>query len=208
MAIPLMSDALIHHDGSSLYVPEQRPKLGQKIKVRIRIHETLGEIRQVLIRQSDSGEAFVGEKLKVFAKRHGWSWYEGSITIHNPQVHYRFFIELKNNFAQFKDASELGRVEMIQADAITYGEKLPTDSVDITFIDPPFSNESLFLSALTQAVRFTRKEIQSAIYVEHPKTVFPENLLAEIPKYGDLWMVGRTIRAGVANGTLLVPKKI
>lgn len=118
------------------------------------------------------------------------------------------FSELKNNFTQFKDASELGRVEMIQADAITYGEKLPTDSVDITFIDPPFSNEALFLSALTQAVRFTRKEIQSAIYVEHPKTVFPENLLAEIPKYGDLWMVGRTIRAGVANGTLLVPKKI
>jgi 16S rRNA (guanine(966)-N(2))-methyltransferase RsmD len=132
----------------------------------------------------------------------------GAAQVTMVELNKTAFIELKNNFAQFKDASELGRVEMIQADAITYGEKLPTDSIDITFIDPPFSNESLFLNALTQAVRFTRKEIRSAIYVEHPKTVFPENLLAEIPKYGELWMVGRTIRAGVANGTLLVPKKI
>jgi hypothetical protein len=61
---------------------------------------------------------------------------------------------------------------------------------------------------LTEATRVTKKENHSAIYVEHPKTVFPEKLLADIPKYGDLWMVGRTIRAGMANGTLLVPKKI
>lgn len=118
MAIPLMSDALIHHDGSSLYVPEQRPKLGQKIKLRIRIHETFGDIRQVLIRQSDSGEAFLGEKLKVFAKRHGWSWYEGSITIHNPQVHYRFFIDLKNKDSFWLNAR--GLYELDQSDRFDF----------------------------------------------------------------------------------------
>ena len=118
------------------------------------------------------------------------------------------FNELKNNFVQFKDAAELGRLDLVQSDAISYSAKVAEDSIDITFIDPPFSNEDLFLKALTEATRVTKKETHSAIYVEHPKTVFPEKLLADIPKYGDLWMVGRTIRAGMANGTLLVPKKI
>ena len=118
------------------------------------------------------------------------------------------FNELKNNFVQFKDAAELGRLDLVQSDAISYSAKVAEDSIDITFIDPPFSNEDLFLKALTEATRVTKKENHSAIYVEHPKTVFPEKLLADIPKYGDLWMVGRTIRAGMANGTLLVPKKI
>jgi 16S rRNA (guanine(966)-N(2))-methyltransferase RsmD len=118
------------------------------------------------------------------------------------------YAELKNNLAQFKDASELGEVELIQADAISYCTQIPENSVDITFVDPPFSNEAIFLKALAQAARITKKEASSAIYVEHPKTVEPEKLLTEIPKYGDLWVVGRTIRAGMANGTLLVPKKI
>lgn len=118
------------------------------------------------------------------------------------------FNELKNNFAQFKDATELGHLDLVQSDAISYGSKLGENGIDITFIDPPFSDEDLFLKALTEATRVTKKETHSAIYVEHPKTVFPEKLLADIPKYGDLWMVGRTIRAGMANGTLLVPKKI
>ena len=118
------------------------------------------------------------------------------------------FAELKNNFSQFKDADELGRLDLVLSDTIAYSAQLLENSVDITFIDPPFSNEELFLKALTEALRVTRKEIDSAVYVEHPKTVLPEKLLTEIPKYGDLWVVGRTIRAGMANGTLLVPKKI
>ena len=45
-----------HHDGSSLYIANQRPELSEKVKIRVRIHSSLGKIRQVLIRQSDSGE--------------------------------------------------------------------------------------------------------------------------------------------------------
>ena len=118
------------------------------------------------------------------------------------------YLKLKNNFSQFKDASELGNLVIIHGDAISYSATLPEDSVDITFIDPPFSNQSLFLSALTHAVRITNRDAASAIYIEHPKTVVPEDLLKQLPKYGDLWEIGRTIRSGMANGTLLVPKKI
>lgn len=103
-----------HHDGSSLYVPNQKPQLGDKVKLRIRIHESFGSINQVLIRQSDSGEGFLTPKLKVFAKRHGWNWYEGTITIFNPEVHYRFFIELKNKESYWLNA--VGLHELDQPD--------------------------------------------------------------------------------------------
>ena len=85
-----------HHDGSELYVANQRPKLGESVKLRIRVHSSLGEVKRVLIRQSDSGEAFLASQAKRFMTRHGWLWFEGQIKMHNPEVHYRFFIELKN----------------------------------------------------------------------------------------------------------------
>jgi len=82
-----------HHDGSALYISNQRPELLDKVKVRIRIHTSIGKLKQVLIRQSDSGELFMTPALKPLVHRHGWDWYEGAITILNPEVHYRFYIE-------------------------------------------------------------------------------------------------------------------
>ena len=73
-----------HHDGSALYVANQKPKLGDKVKLRIRIHSSFGAIKQVMVRQSDSGEGFLTPKFKVFAKRHGWSWFEGKVVMYNP----------------------------------------------------------------------------------------------------------------------------
>ena len=50
---------LPHHDGSALYVANQKPKLGDKVKLRIRIHSSFGAIKQVMVHQSDSGEGFL-----------------------------------------------------------------------------------------------------------------------------------------------------
>ena len=38
---------LPHHDGSALYVPNQNPKLLDVLKIRIRIHKSLGTIALV-----------------------------------------------------------------------------------------------------------------------------------------------------------------
>jgi len=83
-----------HHDGSSLYVSNQAPKLLEKVKLRVRIHEAIGEVRAVLIRFSESGEAFPTPPAKVVKRDGGWSWYEATITMHNPKMNYRFVIIL------------------------------------------------------------------------------------------------------------------
>jgi 16S rRNA G966 N2-methylase RsmD len=80
--------------------------------------------------------------------------------------------------------------------------------VDITFIDPPFAEESLFSKALKIAIRITKKNKNSFIYVEHPKTVDPQEILKDAGEYGNLWVIERTIRSGMAIGSLLAPKPI
>jgi alpha-glucosidase len=85
-----------HHDGSALYVSPIQPELMGKVKLKIRVHQSFGKIKQILVRQSDSGEGFLTPPLKLQHTRHGWDWYEGYITMYNPEVHYRFFLEKKN----------------------------------------------------------------------------------------------------------------
>ena len=115
---------------------------------------------------------------------------------------------LKKNQASLGHDEKLGSIEIIKTDAIAHSARLPANSIDVTFIDPPFANEGLFLKALAEASRVTKKEEGSYIYIEHPKTVIPENLLKDIPEYGDLWEIQRTIRSGIATGSLLAPKAI
>jgi 16S rRNA (guanine(966)-N(2))-methyltransferase RsmD len=115
---------------------------------------------------------------------------------------------LKENYLNLSKDGSLGAAEFIKGSAIASASKQPDNSIDICFIDPPFSEQGLFLDALKQAVRITKKNDDSAIYIEHPKEIDPEKLLKEIAEYGDFWEIRRTIRSGVAIGTLMAPKTI
>lgn len=92
LALPLALQP--HHDGSVLYVPNQNPRLLEKVKVRIRIHDAIGEVREVRVRFSESGEAFPTPPAKVIKREGGWSWFESTIVMHNPKMNYRFMITL------------------------------------------------------------------------------------------------------------------
>ncbi len=85
-----------HHDGSALYVPNQSPVLGDKVKIRVRIHDAIGKVAEVRVRYSESGEAFPTPPAKVVKRDGKWSWYEATITMHNPRMNYRFYIKLSN----------------------------------------------------------------------------------------------------------------
>jgi 16S rRNA (guanine(966)-N(2))-methyltransferase RsmD len=115
---------------------------------------------------------------------------------------------LKENYQNLAKDGSLGIAEIIKGNALINTSKQAENSIDICFIDPPFSEQGLFLDALKQAVRVTKKNVESAIYMEHPKEINPEGLLKEITEYGDFWEIRRTIRSGVAIGTLMAPKTL
>ncbi len=82
------------HDGSAMYVPNQAPQLGQEVKVRIRVHAALGDVKEVRVRYSESGEAFPSPPARVMRREGQWTWYEMSFVMHNPKMHYRFMLTM------------------------------------------------------------------------------------------------------------------
>lgn len=115
---------------------------------------------------------------------------------------------LKKNKDHLGRADGLGSIEILKVDATSYAAGLLENVFDITFIDPPFADESLFFKALKSAVRITKRNQGAFIYIEHPKSINPEEILKESPEFGHLWSVQRTIRSGMAIGSLLAPKPI
>jgi len=115
---------------------------------------------------------------------------------------------LNKNKENLGNANNLGLIDIFKVEAIHFVQKLPDKSVDVTFIDPPFSDESLFSKALKLAIRITKNNKNSFIYIEHPKTIDPERILQDTPENGEFWVIQRTIRSGIAIVSLLAPKPI
>lgn len=90
-----------HHDGSALYIPNQKPKLLEKVKVRVRVHPKfeakIGKLAKVLVRQSENGEAFLQAPAKLIKSNDGWLWFEGTITMYNPSIFYRWCFVTEND---------------------------------------------------------------------------------------------------------------
>ncbi|MFM6980473.1 MAG: glycoside hydrolase family 13 protein [Micrococcales bacterium] len=85
-----------HHDGSPLYVSTQQPKLLEDVKIKVRVHESIGDIKEVRVRSSENGEPYNPPVAKRTKATNGWLWFETSLHMYNPQMHYRFSIELKS----------------------------------------------------------------------------------------------------------------
>ena len=132
----------------------------------------------------------------------------GAKLVHMIEQSPKAIQSIKENYQALSQDGILGHLDLVRGDAIHQVTNLLDDSVDVTFIDPPFAQEDLYLKALTQAVRINKKSIGSVIYIEHPKNVVIEQLLKEIPKNADLWEIRRTIRSGMAIGSLLAPKAV
>ena len=111
MALNLPLALYPHHDGSALYVPNQKPKLLEKVRLRIRIHKALGKVKSVRVRFSESGEAFPTPPGKLLSSADGWSWYEAVIVMHNPHMNYRWFIELADGSSYWLNARGLSVLE-------------------------------------------------------------------------------------------------
>jgi len=103
-----------HHDGSALYVANQAPKLLDRVKVRVRIHDALGSVVRVQVRYSESGEAFPSAPARVIPGTAGWTWYEAELVMSNPKVNFRFVITLANGKQVFLNA--LGIFDQDQPD--------------------------------------------------------------------------------------------
>lgn len=104
-----------HHDGSKLYIPDQHPQLLDHVLLRIRVHQSLGEVAKVSARQSENGEAFFSKRAKPIPGQDGWMWWEMTIHMVNPSVGYRFLIELVDGECFWLNTMGISQIEPIDA---------------------------------------------------------------------------------------------
>ena len=136
-----------HHDGSSFYVSNQNPELGDFVRLKVRIHSSLGQVAKVSARYSDNGEAFFSKRGKPTPGEDGWVWWEVSIPVVNPTVFYRFLIDLVDGPSYWLNTQGISAVE-------------PNDVMDFritTFQDAPdWSKRSVMYQVFPD--RFARSE--------------------------------------------------
>ncbi len=104
----------VHHDGSIKYVSNPYPELGEKVAIRLRIGEQV-PVQEVLIRTFPDGE----QEFSTMTRRSNAApcqWWEGSIEISQPDVHYRFLIRTKNKLWWYSAAGVTGDIPLDYTD--------------------------------------------------------------------------------------------
>jgi alpha-glucosidase len=81
----------IHHDGSSNYLSELYPKLGERVYIRLRVMRNAPILRVYLRHFPDGEQAFIA--MQPIDQHHPGQWWECKLEIKQPVVHYRFVLE-------------------------------------------------------------------------------------------------------------------
>ncbi len=87
MTLPLSAP---HHDGSPLYVDEGTRTLGDQVALRCR---TATEVSEVWLRTTQDAEPTF-HACRVVGTDDHTTWWEGTIPLHNPVMHYRFLVRV------------------------------------------------------------------------------------------------------------------
>ncbi len=87
---------LPHHDGSQLYLSNSAPKIGEKVRFKVRVPK-LYKFDQGIMRYYHDGEPRT-KYLKLCKTEKVESWWQVTIPIINPQTKYRFLFAGENKF--------------------------------------------------------------------------------------------------------------
>ncbi|ALE91139.1 hypothetical protein AOC05_00115 [Arthrobacter alpinus] len=89
-----MANTQPHHDGSSLYVANQRPAVNEHCKLRMRVPTVWGSASRVWVRSLQDAEPRYDEAVCLGDQGDGWVWWEAAIQVVNPVALYRFVVEV------------------------------------------------------------------------------------------------------------------
>ncbi len=84
----------VHHDGSAIYVSKLYPRLGDTVRVRLRVGKNTALKRPYLRTFPDGEQAFTA--MKLGAEDTVVRWWEADLLVNQPTVHYRFILEAED----------------------------------------------------------------------------------------------------------------
>lgn len=104
----------VHHDGSEKYVSSLYPQLGETIKLRLRIAHDAA-IRRVVLRTFPDGEQSL-TLMERGAAEPPVQWWEASLSIQEPMVHYRFLLEAADGVWHYTAAGPTAHIPLDNTD--------------------------------------------------------------------------------------------
>lgn len=81
----------VHHDGSERYVSKLHPRLGETVRLRLRVSH-LAPIRRIILRAFPDGEQALTDMRRATTEP-PVQWWEIDLPIEEPITHYRFIID-------------------------------------------------------------------------------------------------------------------
>lgn len=103
-----------HHDGSSLYVSNDAPVLGDVVRVRLRVPSDFGPVSGVYTRSNPDHEPSFTTAV-VVASADGWDWWEAKVEVANPVHGYRFLLRLVDGSNRWINATGMHEVETLDS---------------------------------------------------------------------------------------------
>lgn len=103
----------VHHDGSTQYVSELYPRLGDTVRIRLRVAAKTPLKRPYLRIFPDGEQAFIPMELAATDACH---WWEAALPISQPLVHYRFVLEAEDGVWAYTAAGPLAHLPLDNTD--------------------------------------------------------------------------------------------
>ena len=104
----------IHHDGSEKYVSKLYPRLGETVRLRLRVSH-LAPVRRVILRTFPDGEQGLTE-MERGASSPPAQWWEADLPITEQMVHYRFIIDAVDGLWHYSAGGHSAHVPLDQTD--------------------------------------------------------------------------------------------
>ncbi|WP_214465501.1 alpha-amylase family glycosyl hydrolase [Microbacterium flavescens] len=104
-----------HHDGSSLYVSNLAPDLGEVVTVRLRVPSGYGPLAAVRTRSNPDHEPEWTDAAPAGAAD-GWEWWDAPVTVRNRRHGYRWMLQHGDGRVEWLNQTGLHRIETLDAE--------------------------------------------------------------------------------------------
>ena len=120
-----MTSAIPHHDGSSLYVSNLAPALGETVRVRLRVPAGYGPLAVVRTRSNPDHEPEWTDAAPL-GSADGWDWWQADVTVSNPRHGYRWMLQHESGRVEWLNQSGLHAIETLDAEDFALVAGTPT----------------------------------------------------------------------------------
>ena len=115
----------VHHDGSEKYVSQLHPRLGETVRLRLRV-STAAPIHRIVLRTFPDGEQALTAMWRGPTEPPA-QWWEADLLIDGPLTHYRFILDAADGIWHYSAAGPAAYVPLDHSDFRILADYDPPD---------------------------------------------------------------------------------